>query len=389
MNHVEGIKNSIVVDNHLCLDLPIQNKLGKFWSKYANYVIGAKDSRARVGPDSTPWMAKNDPCYPMADLCYRDCRLKDLLDARATELFKLSQTSGKKIAVLWSGGIDSTTVLVSFLKNLSRADLDNIEIVMSSSSVIENFDFYRDHISGKIRCIQLLDFDISDSTLDQYMVLHGDPGDAIFGPSVSAFRHLIDGDRHLLPWKNHLDLITEFFDQNQSVNAVPGFGSWYVEFITENLRAVAPDNVRTIADWWWWNYMNFKWTTSILRPFIHMRHDFKNPIQRRHHNDFARYTYFNTDEFVQWSYSNLENHFREVSRDRGAVKLDAKQYIFDFDQNQKYRDRKVKVPSKSYDFEKRISWIPPLYYDQNWVGHYTWEPGVTESAIELLESFRG
>lgn len=389
MNHIHGIKNSIVVDNHLCLDMTIQNPTGKLWSKYANYVIGAKDSRARVGPDCTPWMAKNDSCYPMPDLCYINDRLSDLLDSRAIELFDLSRANGKKIAILWSGGIDSTTVLVSFLKNLSPADHDNIEVVMAASSVIENFDFYRDHISGKLRCTQLLDFNICDKTLEQYMVLHGDPGDAIFGPSVSAFRHLIDDDRHLLPWKNHLDLITEFFDRNQSVNAVPGFGKWYVDFITENLVSAGPEGVKSIADWWWWNYINFKWTTSILRPFLHMRHDFKQPIQRHHHEEFAKYTYFNTNQFTQWSYSNLENHFREVGRDRGAVKLAAKQYIFDFDHNQKYRDRKTKVPSKSYDFEKRISWTPPLYYDQDWIGYYTWEPGVTEAATELLESFQG
>jgi hypothetical protein len=334
-------------------------------------------------------MAENDSFYPMPELRYTNSRLSDLLDARAHEILRISQTTGKKIAVLWSGGIDSTTVLVSFLKHVSPGDRDSIEVVMSSSSIVENFDFYRDHISGKLRCTQLLDFDICNDTLEKYIVLHGDPGDAVFGPSVSAFRHLIDDDRHLLPWKDHLDLIVDFFDQNQSVNAVPGFGRWYVDSITENLLAVKPENVNTIADWWWWNYMNFKWTTSILRPFLHMRHDFKKPIQRQHHEDFARYTYFNADQFTQWSYSNLDNHFRDISRDRGAVKLEAKRYIFEFDQNQKYRDRKVKVPSKSYDFEKRISWIPPLYYDQHWVGHYTWEPGVTEAAMELLESFQG
>lgn len=389
INHIEAIKNSLAVDNHLVTALDIKNRDGKFWAKFAHLVIGAKDLRARMGNFSTPWQATYDHHYPMPELKFVDYQLHDLFDKRAIEVFEFAKQQNKRIALMWSGGIDSTAVLVSFMKNLSESDLKIIDIVMSTESIVENFEFFKKYISGKFNYIQLLDFDMCNETLEKYILVHGDPGDAVFGPSLPAFRHLVKDNQHLLPFKDNQHLMASFFDRDQSINADPEFGSWYVNRITENLLEVAPENVKTIADWWWWHYVNFKWATAIVRPFMHLRKDYKKAIDRKHHADYARYSYFNTDEFIQWSYSNLQYHFEHVHKDRAGIKLEAKRYIFEFDHNRSYADHKIKVASKSPDFERRIVWISPMYYDHDWVGYHTWEPGVTESATELLESFKG
>jgi hypothetical protein len=389
MNHVEAIKKSLAVDNHLVSDFKLKNRSGQLWTKFAHLVIGAKDCRPRVGNLTTPWEAQYDKTYPMPELKYVDYRLHDLFDQRAFEVFEIAKSMNKRIAIMWSGGIDSTAVLVSFIKNLNDADLKLIDIVMSSESIIENFDFYKNHISNKFRCIQLLDFDMCNETLEKYILLHGDPGDAVFGPTLPAFRHLVADGRHNLPYKDNQPLIAEFFDRDQSIHSDPEFGNWYVNRITKNLIESGPENVKTISDWWWWHYMNFKWPTAIVRPFMHLRKDYKKPIDQKHHKDYAFYSYFNTDAFVQWSYTNLPYHFEHVNKGRAGVKLEAKKYIFEFDRNQAYADQKTKIASKSPDFERRIVWISPLYYDHNWVGYHAWEPGVTEAATELLESFQG
>lgn len=393
MNHVTGIRNSIAVDNHLVADFNthsrIQNIDGYYWSKFAHLVIGAKDLRARAGTFSTPWQAPVDDMYPMPELKFVDYRLCDLFDQRAIELNELAKKSNKKIALMWSGGIDSTSVLVSFLKNLSVADLENVEVVLSTESIIENFDFYKNFISSKLKCIHLSEFDMCNATLEKYMLLHGDPGDCVFGPTSTAFRHLFDTGRHNFPWQDNLHLISEFFDMDRSVNRELGFGKWYVDRASQNLREVNPENVTTVADWWWWHYFNFKWPTAIVRPFMHLRKNYKAPIDRKHRVDYADYTYFNTEAFQQWSYSNLKNHFKHIDQGKRGIKWEAKAYIFEFDKNEMYANEKIKIASKSPDFELRSLAVSPLYYDQDWIGYHPWEPGVKSAALGMLESFKG
>lgn len=389
MNHVEGLRNSLAADNHLATTLDIKNRNGQLWIKFAHLVVGAKDLRARFGTLTTPWQAPYDKNYTPPELKFVPYRLADLFDQRAIQVHDMAKAAGKKIALMWSGGIDSTAVLVSFLKNLPQADHENLVILLNTDSIIENFDFYQRFISNKLECIQLMDFDITNETLEKYMLLHGDPGDCVFGPTLPAFRHLVDDNRHNLPFKDNQHLIASFFDRDQSPNADPDFGKWYVNRVTQNLLEVAPENVTTITDWWWWHYFNLKWSTAVVRPFMHLRRDHKKAIDPKHHVDFARYTFFNTDEFQQWSYSNLKMHFQAVHQGRAGTKLEAKKYIYEFDKNKDYAEQKIKVASKSPDFEKRIVYSSPLYYDHNWVGYHTWEPGVSEAATELLENFKG
>jgi hypothetical protein len=389
MNHFEGLKNSILVDNDSVSNYRVLNVHGHSWARITQLVIGSTDLRARIGNFSTPWGATPDALYRAPDLKYVNYDLFDLIDKRALDIFEISKKVNKKIALMWSGGIDSTLVLTSFLKNLSAADLSNVEIILNSDSLVENFDFYQTFISGKFKLHHLLDFEINNDILDRYMVLHGDPGDCIFGPSLPAFWHLAREGKHTLPWREYRHFIADYFDNDESIHRTPGFGLWYANKISKNLEEVRPDGIDTIADWWWWNYFNFKWTASIVRPFVRMRKDYSQPISRKHQQDFANYTFFNTDEFQLWSYSNLKNHFRDVQKGSSNVKQEAKNYIFKFDHNELYTSKKTKMAGRGIDFERRILRVSPMYYDQEWIGHFGWESGATETAQEMLESFKG
>jgi PP-loop superfamily ATP-utilizing enzyme len=50
---------------------------------------------------------------------------------------------------MYSGGIDSTLVIISLLKNASEEERNNITILLSENSIGENPNFYKDHILGK------------------------------------------------------------------------------------------------------------------------------------------------------------------------------------------------------------------------------------------------
>ena len=66
-------------------------------------------------------------------MTYEDCCID-----RAQELVNHSRQLGKPITVMYSGGIDSTTVLISFMKILSAQELkERIHVALSIESIDE------------------------------------------------------------------------------------------------------------------------------------------------------------------------------------------------------------------------------------------------------------
>jgi hypothetical protein len=382
------LNENILVDvKYINQKLPRKNIMGRRWRMINNLVIGVTDLRARVGEFSTPWMAPTNPLYAMPDFQYCPDSLSDLFDRRALELLEESRRTNKTILVFWSGGIDSTAVLSSFLKNWKPQDLERIAVVMSSNSILENFEFYHKFISGKIRCLHYPLLDMTNELLESNIVVHGDPGDCLFGPSMPAYRALVENGQHLEPYRRHLDRIIDSLQPPESSpHYVEGFGKWIVEKFTDNLEQVAPPGVDTVVGWWWWTYYNFKWQFSCQRPFFFNRSDFKAPISDKNLQDYARNVYFGTDYFQNWSHSNLH---RLIGNSTSTHKLDARTYIRELDHNEFYFSKKTKTAGAPANSELRTSAYLPLCYDKNWVGHYYWEDHLDANAHIALETYKG
>ena len=360
-------------------DANISNIYGRHWDAISTNIMGTHDLRSRFGTFPTPWGAKSGNLFTPPPFLHISDSLKDLLDSRAIELSSIAKNSNKKIVIMWSGGIDSTTVVSAFIKNLNSQDLTNISICLTTESILENANFYQKYIAPNFKCISYYDMRVTDEFLSNNILLHGDPGDCLFGPSLAMYA----GETHQQLWKDNLSNIIKGIDNFNNHNTKPGFSEWYVNKITNNLLEVQPLGVDSVADWWWWHYYNFKWEFSIWRPFFRGRYDIKDPISIANIESYVKNTFFNTDKFQQWSYSNLKTH---VGRNKQHHKKQAKQYIFELDKNLEYFTTKVKVPSDPTRLY-RVAMV--MYYDKNWVGHYLTEPGVQETAIELLESFTG
>ena len=75
-------------------------------------------------------------------------KFKDICDKLMSKL--LNKTNGK-IQIMWSGGIDSTVIVVALLKNASPSQLKNSEILLTKNSIKENTDFFKNHIKKQIK----------------------------------------------------------------------------------------------------------------------------------------------------------------------------------------------------------------------------------------------
>jgi hypothetical protein len=258
---------------------------------------------------------------------------------------------------------------------------------------MENYNFFQTQISKKINCVSWLTVNFTNEFFEKNIILHGDPGDCLFGPSISMYESLMHDRKHLESYKNHLDYIAKTIEERNKEAVlqfnVPGIGKWYSERITANLEEVAPDGIKNVADWWWWHYINFNWQYSLMRPFFRRKTDGSELVATTRENiqSYCENSFFNTARFQQWSYSNLPYH---VGNDRKNHKKQAKDYIYNLDSNDIYRAHKTKIESvPAYDDNAYVSTKRPLLWDKDWIGYHSEYPDLTESCILQLEKFRG
>ena len=121
-----------------------------------------------------------DP-LPDFDPAYDSIPIDKIINDRSREIIKTSQKSKKDICILWSGGIDSTAVAISFLK--SCADLNDppmLFIGITSVAIAEYPTFYSEFLlkyeSEKIISFVCIDEEIPLSMqldLDRYIYVTG------------------------------------------------------------------------------------------------------------------------------------------------------------------------------------------------------------------------
>ena len=403
----QTVGNSI----HFSRNVYKENPYPIYWTQIYRMMQGVTDWRARVGTFTTPWNAPSNPLYRMPELKFINDSLSDLMDQRAVELYNEAKRTNKKLAVMWSGGIDSTAVLVALLKNIPTHEHGMIEVICNSHSIFENPQFFIKYIVGKLKVQSSILILITNSFLDNYILLHGDPADCLFGPSISRMQYAIRNNLHHTSWQKNINLIKtplinilshkenfkgwDFVEINDkyieefSKNCV----EWFCEKVSKNIIENKQEkNLTTITDWYWWTYFNFKWEFSCQRPFLY--NNSGEAISFEKQQEWAKNTFFNTDKFQQWSYSNLKTLI--PASDMSQHKIIIKKYIYEYDHDDNYFYLKPKVGSKSPSQFIEGGGDPriignPFYYDQNWVGHVSNEDDsfVAKSSRMLLDGYRG
>jgi hypothetical protein len=346
------------------------------------------DIRARYGNFLTPWNAPIDPSFVSRLPQSTTLSLSEIYDRRALEIFNVAVETNKNIMIQWSGGVDSTSMLIAFLKNLSRAEQDIITVAMSTNSLVENPIFYQKYISKKLKIINWLDIDINNEFLDKNIILHGDPANCLYGPSGMMYSDLSKTGRHLEPWKHHKDsIIASINKQIPNYPDTVDIGEWYVDKISSVLEELSMGGVTTVCDWWWWQYFNFKWYGSIIRPLAWCRKNYAVPISKSNYEFFSRNTFYAAQEFQDWSYTNLHRLINKNPSD--AYKPEVKKYILDFDNNRTYHDKKKFQASRVTNHIDLHYGKIPVLFDENWVGHYWDDASMRDSVLYCLNEFRG
>ena len=249
---------------------------------------------------------------------------KNLTEICVDRALELHASCDNEIYILWSGGIDSTLIVVGFL--LANLDLDKITIVCNHDSVKENTLFYRQHILKKFKIIsseaftQRMKIEIIDG-----LIISGEQGDLIFGQDFGQIMFQRYGADYLKLTANR-STITKFFTDSDMTSRAAN--CWYDIFMGS--AHLSPRPIDTVYDFSWWTGFNWRWQWALEK------------IKMRSVHDQNIKTFFSGDAFQQWAFGHNQD-INEIT----DFKLDYKKIICNYTKDFNYLE-KIKIPSATF-----------------------------------------
>jgi len=223
---------------------------------------------------------------------------------------KIANSTTRRIAVTWSGGIDSTSALVALMQVVPWSRLI---VVCNESSINEFPEFYYRVIQKNIETITHAEW--FERTLDFFSV-SGDAGDTVWG----AIAHGTWNDQN----KNFNKPWQDFLSQTQvDADFIEEFCSW------------SGTKIKTFLELRVWFYLCCKWQDKAMKFY------YDNP----HHTLDSGVPFYNVDNlFRNWAMNNLDLIIGQRWCD---YKIPAKQFINNFFNDKDYLFNKTKVESMS------------------------------------------
>jgi len=249
----------------------------------------------------------------------------------------------KPWTIMWSGGIDSTTIVVAMIRNLASADLANITISCNQFSVWENPRFYFDYIRPNFKVIDSHDLLNQEFDSQDIYFINGDPSDQLFGGAGGYLGKLYQNPDLLQTniVKNKdcaIDFIATQFD-------IPDrhFSEWYYHVLLTNANSVGV-SVTTLHDLLAWSEFNNGWTSSKFRFLFSGNW----PNIKNAETYVKRFVnWYDSNHYQQWS-MNGNNAGEKLGTTAAEYKIVAKKYIHSIDNNDYYFRFKTKMQSSSF-----------------------------------------
>lgn len=272
---------------------------------------------------------------------------ENICNERAIEILEKQKQLNIPIYLLYSGGIDSTLVLLSLLKNKPLNELKDILVVaMSPESIGENPNFYKNYIYGKLRIVSSENFNgFFDGTK---LVLGGEHNDQLFGSDVIAkINRVRPFSEALLPYSK--DYIAGFFKYKGMSEESANW--WYNMLVWHSKQA--PCEIKSNFDMLWWLNFCFKWQSVFYRILVRVAPNQRSNISQNFIDNYFVH-FFNTPDFQIWS---MTNSSLKINSSWDSYKHIAKEIIHAYDGNTEYMLNKSKIGSLSRLFKyKTIPW---------------------------------
>ena len=294
--------------------------------------------------------------------------IEEVFLERAEEIWALD----RPVRVWWSGGIDSTAVLISHLR--TKKPEHELIVYMGDPCVEENPNFYETlkkmESNGELT-IQWNDASniwSFDNWNDGTINVTGEPGDPLYGTFVV--------EHHINEINSPWDDMFKWEDAKYVFKADDYRCNYhrpkFMEF-TENFNKKCPFEIKTTFDFTWWLAFAIKWQWIAQRiyPQLDDPSNWQNMLP-----------FYNSPDIQRWS---IVNHDLKHKGSWKTYKWPSKEFIYDYNKDANYRDNKVK--------EKSIPKTAGMHFDhaQNHLimtsGEYYKKIGHTEGKLPGFDIF--
>lgn len=330
------------VGTHANLERPDVRRYSLFFKLYGQWTIPVD----RTGTITMP--VKTLSLFPIPKFRPLSKTFEEICNERAAQVLSDAEKLSTTMYVMYSGGIDSTCLLVSLLKQATPEQKANIVVLLSRESIAENPRFYDEHIRGKLRVGSSISF--PERIGEDCYLLSAEHNDMVMGSEkIGKMMTLYDPERIHRPYSR--DDIAGLFA------AILGgdlpMAHFYVDLF-ERIRDVSPVPIISNMDFLWWTNFVIKWQSCFHYILLF------TPA-RNAHNVTQEYldkrfiSFFNTEEFQLWSMNNPDKRIKSTWK---SYKWICKDIIYEYTKDTEYRDHKTKKGS----LLPLIGYSPPFHF---------------------------
>jgi hypothetical protein len=277
----------------------------------------------------------------------------EVCEKHTKKLIQFLKEKNKHLYIAYSGGIDSTLLVVLFLKYSDSGFKNNITLLITDESIKENPRFYKEHIFGKLKVEHVSNID-SFFNENSYF-LSGELNDQILG--MGSVMKNLDFKEYIGEYSR--DVILKYLagrNEDEKLN------NYYMSMF-EQLKDKCPVEIKTNFDFFWWLNFTWKWQFGSLRYLLYFSKENQDKILCGGIENYFS-AFFNTEDFQLWSLNNMDKKIKDTPE---SFKYVSKEIIYEYTKDKDFFDYKLKVGSVT-----KIQKFPGSYnlVDEEFKGHF-------------------
>jgi hypothetical protein len=325
---------------------------------------------SRVHQLNTPWHLAPTVCA-IPKLTHCEENFDNVIDSIAEKFCNEVVESGRTPYMSWSGGIDSTSILVSLLK-IGNADfLKKLIVLCNKNSIKENPYFYYRFIDQKLQTQDTNTLIIDSSNFDKIVIVDGEAGNQCMGwRSIHVHSYYQNFDFLDQSWRTVSDLTT----------AIPGSNEFTVQLIKDSIDH-APIDIKTVYDFIWWANFNFKFDNVLIRKVLSYTENLTAQQTQMFYNQ-SLYRFYAQPNMQIWSMISTDQ--RRISTRNIVSKWASKNYIYQFDRNDLWYSSKKEEASMS-KFDQGSGSSNLIAIDNQWNKYHITNPDVRKTLGKILQ----
>lgn len=274
----------------------------------------------------------------------------EITDLKAQELWSQSRALNRPVLLRWSGGIDSTLVLIALLKHARADDLDRLVVATTKAGIWESSHIYFTYLANKIKTV---DFDhcipsFTTDTFANFIHVSGSPCDQLMiGMIAMSEQALQDPSWFSISWKNTVKL-QEYLAATKKHFGGDEVLDYIQQIVCDNIESLNTD-IRSIHQFVWWFNFNFFSVAQGTHEYTHWHANNGIPVGVWKNHVFP---WFYDTRYQKWAMTNSSRP--DIVFGKNDWKVPLKQYIYDYVQDAYWLEYKPKIGSHG-----RTTWKAP------------------------------